>query len=72
MAGSRDDLKADLRTKLEQVVRDRIRVKGEKKEADDAFNDELKKLDEKMNNIIQELDDCYQLPLPFGEEAQRA
>ena len=69
---SRDDLRNELRQKLETAVRDRLEVEGEKSTANKAFNDALKAIDSRMLALVAELDECgHQDTLPFAEQKEQ-
>jgi hypothetical protein len=64
---SRNDVRLELQERLEQAVRERLATEIDKAVSAKTFNDALKQIDERIKNIVDELDGCVQQRLPLGE-----
>jgi hypothetical protein len=69
MTLSREQLKSDLRARLEDTVRQVCRVRELKREAMKSYNEQLEALMDTQGAILGELDECGRQPvLPFEGE----
>jgi hypothetical protein len=62
MSLSREQLQADLRMKLEKLLREQRSVEADKKMTVDAFNDDLKRIGNAISAVLDEIDTA-QAPL---------
>jgi hypothetical protein len=62
MSLSREQLQADLRTKLEKLLREQRAVEADKKMTVDAFNEDLKRIGNAISAVLDEIETC-QAPL---------
>lgn len=65
MALTKAELQADLRVKLEKLLREQRQVEGEKKASAEGFNAELKRIDQSISDVLGDINSC-QVPLPLG------
>jgi hypothetical protein len=62
MVLSKDELQADLRTKLEKLLREQRSVEADKNASVQGFNAELKRIASAIDTVLGEIDAC-QMPM---------